>query len=353
MKELELIEQLPQALYACLENVPETSIEATERERLLANGTRADLVASLCIRGRQRAIVIEAKASGQPKRAREAADQLKRLLLDANLKGAYPVFAAPYISPASAAICRESQIGYLDLVGNCRLALDGVYVEKTAVGNPLKEKRSETSLFSPKSSRILRVLLIEPNRDWQVQQLSKAAEVSIGLASRMKRQLEDREWIAVGPSGIRVTQPEAMLRAWAAVYTYKQNQVGEYYTLDALSDAETAVADWCRESQVEYALTGFSGARFSSPRVRYNRASVYVRSTIDNLALNTRLKPVDTGGNVLLLKPYDDGVFNGSRLQYGTRTVSPVQLYLDLRSMAARGEEAAEEILTRELRPSW
>jgi hypothetical protein len=177
--------------------------------------------------------------------------------------------------------------------------------------------------------------------------------VSIGLASRMKRQLEDREWIAVGQSGVRVTQPEAMLLAWAAVYTYKQNQVGEYYTLDALGDAETAIADWCRENEVEYALTGFSGARLSSPRVRYNRASVYVRSSIDSLALNTRLKPVDTGGNVLLLKPYDDGVFNGSRFQYGVQTVSPVQLYLDLRSMAGRGEEAAEEVLTRELRPSW
>ncbi|MDP2181435.1 MAG: type IV toxin-antitoxin system AbiEi family antitoxin [Actinomycetota bacterium] len=353
MKELELIEQLPEALRACLENVPRTSIEATQREQLLTNGMRADLIVSLSILGRKRTMVIEAKGSGQPKRAREAADQLKRFLLDDRLKGAYPVFAAPYVSEASAAICQESQIGFFDLAGNCRFALDDIYVEKTSADNPLKEKRNEASLFTPKSSRILRVLLNEPQRDWQVQQLSKAAEVSIGLASKIKRQLEDREWIVVGQSGIRLTQPEAMLQAWATVYSYKQNQVREYYTLDDLSDAETTIADWCRESEVEYALTGFSGARLSSPRVRYNRASVYVRSRMDSLTENTGLKPVDTGGNVLLLKPYDDGVFNGARVHYEMRTVCPVQLYLDLQSMAGRGEEAAEEILARELRPSW
>ncbi len=353
MKELELIEKLPEALQACLKNVPNTSIEATRRDQLVTSGMTADLVVSLCILGRPQTMVIEAKGSGQPKQAREAANQLKRLLLDERLKGAYPVFAAPYISEASAAICQESQIGFFDLAGNCRFALDDIYVEKASADNPLKEKRTEASLFSPKSSRILRVLLNEPQRDWQVQQLSKAAEVSIGLASKIKRQLEDREWIAVGRSGIRLTQPEAMLQAWATVYSYKQSQVREYYTLDNLSDAETAIADWCREGEVEYALTGFSGARLSSPRVRYNRASVYVRSSMDSLALNTRLKPVDSGGNVLLLKPYDDGVFNNTRLQYEMRTVSPVQLYLDLQSMAGRGEEAAEEILTRELRPSW
>jgi hypothetical protein len=71
------------------------------------------------------------------------------------------------------------------------------------------------------------------------------------------------------------------------------------------------------------------------------------------LALNTQLKPVDSGGNVLILKPYDEGVFSGARTTYDLRSVSPVQLFLDVRSMAGRGEEAAEEILVRELRPSW
>ncbi len=353
MKESELIEMLPDALQACLINVPMTSIDSIERDVALADGMSADLVVRLGVLGRQQTMIVEAKGSGQPKRAREAADQLNRLMSGPTSKGAYPVFAAPFISEASAAICRDSQIGYFDLAGNCRFAFDNLYVERSSSQNPYKEKRSEAPLFSPKSSRILRVLLNEPRRTWQVQQLSKTADVSIGLASKIKNQLEEREWIVAGEGGFRLAQPEKVLEAWADAYSYKQNGVFEYYTLDSVGDAELAVAEWCRESEVDYALTGFSGARLSSPRVRYNRASIYVSSRIDNVALNTRLKPVESGGNVILLRPYDDGVLAGAQFLYGMQTVSPVQLYLDLRSMSGRGEEAAEEILVRELRPSW
>ena len=74
---------------------------------------------------------------------------------------------------------------------------------------------------------------------------------------------------------------------------------------------------------------------------------------MEDLANDTGLKPVETGGNVLLLRPYDDGVLQGSRVLYGARVVAPAQLYLDLQSMPGRGEEAAEEVLVRELRPLW
>lgn len=353
MKQAELLESLPSALEACLENVPEASIKSVKREVRYPNGMIADLVVRLRLLGQERTLIIEAGATGQPKRAREAVDQLSRLVPLQPTGNAYPVFAAPFISEASAAICRESNVGYFDLAGNCWLSFEGVYVERVSPQNPYQEKRDSVSLFSPKSSRVLRTLLNEPKRTWQVQQLSKTASVSIGLVSKLKRNLEDREWIAIGPEGIELIEPEAMLLAWADAYSYKQNGVSEFYSLESVTDAEGAVAAWCRESGVTYALTGFSGARLSSPRVRYNRASIYVSSRIDSLALNTQLKPVDSGGNVLILKPYDEGVFSGARTTYDLRSVSPVQLFLDVRSMAGRGEEAAEEILVRELRPSW
>lgn len=352
MKETDLMDRLPNALQACLANVPNTRLETTEREVVMPNGIRTDLVFGLRILGRQKRLLVEARGSGQPRQAREAVEQLRRAMED-QPQGAYPVFAAPFVSEASAAICRESETGYFDLAGNCRLALDDSYVEVRSPENPFRERRSGISLFSPKSSRILRVLLNEPRREWRVQQLASAAGVSIGLASKIKRQLEEREWAKTEEGGVRLTQPDSVLQAWASAYGYKQNEVFEYYTLETPGEAETAVADWCRESGVEYALTGFSGARLSSPRVRYNRASIYVSARIEDLAMNTRLKRVDSGGNTLLLRPYDDGVFDGARDLYGLRVVSPVQLYLDLKSMAGRGEEAAEEILIRELRPTW
>ncbi len=353
MKETELLESLPGAIESCLSTVPETGIESVRRDVSYPNGMIADLVVRLRILGQERTLVVEAKATGQPKQAREAVDQLNRLLRAEASRNAYPVFAAPFISDASSAICRESGVGFFDLAGNCWLSLGNVYIERVSPQNPQREKRGAVALFTPKSSRVLRVLLNEPKRKWQVQQLSKTAEVSIGLVSKIKRALEEREWVAAGPEGIALIEPEAMLLAWADAYSYKQNGVAEFYSLESVNDTEAAVAAWCRENDVPYALTGFSGARLSSPRVRYNRASIYVSSGVDSLVLNTQLKPVDSGGNVLILKPYDEGVFTGSQTRYDLRSASPVQLFLDVKSMAGRGDEAAEEILVRELRPSW
>ncbi len=195
--------------------------------------------------------------------------------------------------------------------------------------------------------------MLSGTRAWQVQQLAAEAAVSIGLVSKVKQELQEREWLASTENGIKLSDPEQVLKAWAQAYSYKKNEVREYYALTSAGDSETAIARWCEENAVHYALTGFSGARLSSPRVRYNRSTIYVESIIEGLARGTDLKLVETGGNVLLLKPYDEGVFQGSRILYGMGVVSPVQLYLDLQSMPGRGEEAAEEVLVRELRPSW
>jgi hypothetical protein len=43
---------------------------------------------------------------------------------------ATPVIIAPYLSPESQALCKESQAGFLDLEGNARLALGEVFIVK-------------------------------------------------------------------------------------------------------------------------------------------------------------------------------------------------------------------------------
>jgi hypothetical protein len=352
VKELELIEKFPEALEECLDGVPRSAISRIERDVRLSNNMIADFVIDLEVLGQEQTILVEAKSSGQPRRAREAIGQLERMRSDSRLSDAYPVFTAPYVSEASARICRESETGYLDLVGNCRLAFDNAYVERISPENTYKERRGRASLFSPKSSRVVR-LMLAGSQAWQVQQLAAAAEVSLGLVSKVKKELEEREWTLSTEDGIKLSAPEQVLTEWAQAYSYKRNDVGEYYAMADNDESEAAVSAWCEENQLRYALTGFSGARMSSPKVRYNRSTIFVDSDLSAVAAGTNLKPVETGGNALLLKPYDEGVFLGSRVLHGSRVVSPVQLYLDLQSMPGRGEEAAEEVLARELRPTW
>ena len=54
-----------------------------------------------------------------------------------------------------------------------------------------------------------------------------------------------------------------------------------------------------------------------------------------------------SGVDVTLLEPYDVGVFPGLREISGMNVVSDLQLYLDLKSYGARGEEAAQAIETK------
>lgn len=58
-----------------------------------------------------------------------------------------------------------------------------------------------------------------------------------------------------------------------------------------------------------------------------------------------------SGANVTLLEPYDAGVLQGLREIGGMNVVSDLQLYLDLRSYGARGEEAARAIFEQRIKP--
>ena len=73
---------------------------------------------------------------------------------------------------------------------------------------------------------------------------------------------------------------------------------------------------------------------------------------VDALAASVGSKRVETGANVLLLKPYDEGICFGVVQRFGLRVVSPIQLYLDLHSMASRADEAPTSSCKEE-RPGW
>ena len=124
----------------------------------------------------------------------------------------YGVFMAPYISSQSAAICEKAGIGYADLAGNCRLVFGQVYIERRDWPNPSIVKRELRSLFTPKASRILSVLLIDPKRSWKVLDLAREARVSLGQASNVKKLLEAREWVERSTKGLRLSHPEEVLR---------------------------------------------------------------------------------------------------------------------------------------------
>jgi hypothetical protein len=71
----------------------------------------------------------------------------------------------------------------------------------------------------------------------------------------------------------------------------------------------------------------------------------------------TEAKPVDTGENLVVLLPDDDGVFylgeGGSMGDRQMGCTNPVQTYVDLFHCGGRGEEAADALLEQRLKPGW
>ena len=350
---IETEEKAERALRQCLGRVPFLKVDSLLRGVRNGQLNRADidLFATVSLPDRKQTLIAEVKTNGQPRFAR---DTVNLLLRQRELyPGSYGVFIAPYVSSQAAEICRADGIGYLDFTGNCFLCFGQVYIEQRGNPNTFNVKRDLRSLYSPRAERILRVLLNDPRRTWKMQELASEADVSLGQIANIKNLLADREWIESSGKGVALKEPEKLMTEWAENYSYRKNDIREFYSLKSLGEIEAEIARACAENNINYALTGFSGAARIAPFVKYQRVMVYTESRIEELLALLNLKKVTTGANVQLFIPYDEGVFYGAREIDAVRTVSPVQLYLDLINMKGRGEEAAQEILEKAIKPAW
>ncbi len=300
--------------------------------------------------GVEQRIAVEVKTNGEPRYARQAIQSLTRLV--ENNQCSYGVFLAPYISPRSADLCAQASVGTIDFSGNCRISFDRIYIENEGKPNSFARKRDIRSLYSPKASRVLRVLLVNPQRSWKTQELANEAKVSLGQVANVKKLLADREWISETDPGILLSRPSELLTEWSENYSYEKNEAYDYYSLKQPPDIESELASYCDNNDIEYALSGFSGANRTAPAVRGQRVMAYVSLIGDKLENALNLKKVASGANVTLFVPHDEGVYYGSS-NNSIRIVSPVQLYLDLKKYKGRGEEAAETIRKQVIEKAW
>jgi hypothetical protein len=208
--------------------------------------------------------------------------------------------------------------------------------------------------FARKSSRIVRTLLKHPARGWQVQQLAQEAEVSIGLASKVKTALIDEAYLEERERLLYLRDPAKLLDAWVIQYRPHVQRL-PLFTLSRPPEAERRLAEWCQANEVRCALTQLAAAWRYLPMVRYDRSVAYIDKKVgsgDQLtALLTHLdaRRVDTGANFTLWLTDDPAVFSDAREVEGVKIVSPLQLYLDLKNLPGRGEEVAQDIRKKEL----
>ena len=346
--ELMLRERVVERLREALGRVPGLRIGEVEQEETVS-GRASDALLRIQTPARRRRLVVEVKRDLQPRGIGVAAAELKRRLGP----GAVGVLAAPYLSERSRDLCQQLGVSCLDLAGNARIAFDQVFIDQTGRPNPEPRRRLQRSLFSPRSTRVLRVLLENPARRWYVRDLAAEARVSLAQTSNLKRLLTEQDFLGLESRQFWLAQPGQLLRDWAEAYDPEANTVQLFYSMLPLPEIERRLGQECERLGVRCGLALFSGAERVAPFARYNRAAAFIGGRTGEVATALALRPVDTGANVALLTPYDDGVFYGMRSIGGLQVVSDVQLYLDLKSSKGRGDEAAEFLLERSLRPRW
>ena len=345
--------QAEKALRLLLEQVPVIVHLDVQRVRHDGPDYAADLVARLDASGDRHILVCEVKSSGQPRHVRPALLQL-RDHVERQMSGAVPVFIAPYLSPEAQALCREYDVGFIDLEGNARLAFGGVFIERQVASKPAAERRELRSVFKPKSAQVLRLMLREPLRAWRVAELAEAAGVSLGHVSNVRSSLLGREWAQVSRDGLFLSDPDALLDAWREAYEPPAGKRHGFYSALHGTAFESRVRELGPVSGAgSTALASFSAGQWLAPYGRTSTQYFYAdEAGLDRLRSHLKLSSASKGENVAVTVLEDSGLFRDTVEPVpGVVCTSPVQTYLDLAIAGERGREAADHL--RHERLQW
>jgi Transcriptional regulator, AbiEi antitoxin, Type IV TA system len=271
-----------------------------------------------------------------------------------------PVLAMPWVSPRMAELCVQSGWSWFDLAGNHSLDIPGLLrLQRSGLESTVKAPRPGAQLGSGATGRVIVALLLPDHagRLWTQRELQKQAQVSLGLVNKVIRHLRDEAFIVEDKDGgFRLLEPLKLLFAWRDAYRFKRHRRLGYFTLLQGEKLRHALASLADSTQGHALYSVFSAAEQQAPHVRQNKTWLYLREQdLPNLELLAEAKRVDSGDNLVILIPHDDGVFfpadrGGSE---GLACTNLVQTYVDLYHSGGRGAEAAEALLEQRLKPEW
>src|SRR5262245_11873186 len=290
-------------------------------------------------------LALEVCSLGQPRQIRAAVTRLREIRRE--VENAYPLAAAIYIGPQSARILKNNGLGYIDLSGNCSLAFGSVLIDKEGKRNVRPSTRPLRSLFAPRATRVVRVLLTDPGRVWRREQLAECAGVRLGHSHKVVTRLVDLAWIERDDrQRMRLMKPADLLESWCESYTYRESEITSYVVPEKIT--RRLMAEIARVATAEgrnYAFTLNAGLSLVAPHLRLPAIHCYLEGDPGPVASALALRPAtETEGALHLLAPYDPGVFYGAMEKSGLKVTSLPQLYADLAGYERRGRELAEHL---------
>jgi hypothetical protein len=292
------------------------------------------------IDARDRVWLIEIKSTGSPGAVASAAEQMATLAADDGIR----LLVVPFMTHAGAKAAADRGLNWLDLSGNANIRDENLYVSVQGRPNQFAARGRPASAFAPKSSRVARALLLDPERWWRQKELSEYTDLDAGRVSRVVRRLEDDDLLARDGALLRPREPGLLLDAWADEYRFDRHDIITGHLSGSGIELSRELEDRLRRAGVDHAFTGLPAAWAQDKFARFRLNSIYVHGDPRIAADAIELRRNERGANVQLIGPNDRGVFDGQRAVDDLTCVSPVQVYLDLRALPERAAEAAEEL---------
>jgi hypothetical protein len=290
--------------------------------------------------------VVECKASGSIVPLRMAIEHLRKLSLSVDIQ-AVPLVCVPFMGEVGRAVCEEAGIGWFDLSGNGRIMGPELHIRVEGRPNRFKAKGRPADIFAPKSSRIARWLIIHPEKSFPQRELARATGMDEGFVSRIVSRMLNEGLIRRDESGnVLAHDPAALLDAWKETYRIQAYKLVRCHIVARTGeDALQQLAVCCQNRGIAYAATGLGAAWIYTHFAAFRIASLYLKDIpSDSWLKELGFQEEPRGGNVWLIEPKDEGVFQGAEEVKGIRCVHPVQIYLDLKDHPERSVEAAEQL---------
>jgi len=260
----------------------------------------------------------------------------------------YPILVAPFISLRGRKMCKELGLGFVDLSGNAYLKFGSVLIERWGKESSAKETRLQKSLFTEKSTWIIRMMFSKHDHKWKIEELARESNVSIGQAYKVIIKLEVEGFVDKKRGAITLLKPKELLDEWAKVYKFENQNTTGYYC--ANKEQEDIFKILRKLSPRRYALTMGAAASLVAPFVRSTDVYMYIKGKEDIVVEALNLKPVEFGGNIYLISLADEGMLYNTQRVKRLTLVSNLQLYLDLYNYPMRGREQAEHLRNKLMR---
>lgn len=334
MVEMSVEQDLIQGLESTLMSVLPRGWQARVARTPAAGGTDASLEVLSPVGDRLTACV-EAMSRAEPARLVREVSWLQRC--------DQALVVAPRLSARAREILTEAGISWLEPDGDCRIAMDGLFIERLGLSQARSDRgapgtRYVANLFSGGPLRVVRWLLIEPRRSWTLADMADRTRLTLGFVSRVFKTLARDAYLDRARGDNRLRDRDALLDAWASA-----PRSGEAVSERVATVASTeALLHMIRSSSPPsaYAITAEAAADRIAPFARYSRVEMYV-DDVAGWDRSLGLTAVPRGGNLVLIKPTDAGVFDGTFERDGLRLVSRPQLFVDLVRRGGAAVEAA------------